>query len=121
MTESSEKQRSDSSSDAEDPRLTEAMEKYLAELESGSRPDRKQFLARYVDIAEELAVSLEGIDFIYCVAPQLRDAQCRSSEKTDLFQPLAALGDYRIVRELGRGGMGVVYEAEQLSLGAGWR
>ncbi len=31
--------------------------------------------------------------------------------------PQSPLGDFRIKREIGRGGMGIVYEAEQLSLG----
>ena len=38
-------------------------------------------------------------------------------EKEDSVGQGQSLGDFRLVRTIGRGGMGVVYEAEQLSLG----
>ena len=39
----------------ENPRLTEAVEKFLADLEAGTSPSRKEYLAQYADIADELA------------------------------------------------------------------
>src|SRR5262245_61333578 len=40
-------------------------------------------------------------------------AEARSVQEYEFSK---SIGDFRIVRELGRGGMGIVYEAEQLSL-----
>lgn len=105
---------------SDDPRLTRAVEEYLAAERAGRRPSRDEFLARYPEIVTELADCLDGLAFIQGVGPQVRDALGRLTDfgdPGDSPPPSDPLGDFRIVRELGRGGMGVVYEAEQLSLG----
>ncbi|MHC4138025.1 MAG: serine/threonine-protein kinase, partial [Planctomycetota bacterium] len=98
----------------DDESVVRHLRAYQEALEAGERPDRRQMLARFPQIAEELARCLDGLDFVHQVAPQLHDDE----EPPDgELRPPTPIGDFRILREVGRGGMGVVYEAEQMSLG----
>ncbi len=100
-----------------DARISEAIGQFLAAKELG-QADRKALLAKYQDVADELAGCLDALDFINDVAPQLgQPSHGAAGRGAPSIAPLATLGDFRIIRELGRGGMGVVYEAQQLSLG----
>ncbi len=103
----------------EDPRVLQAVEEYLAAHQAGCGPERHEFLARYPEIAAILADCLDGLDFIQGAAPLLHESVPIPAEMSAAgdVQPEAPLGDYRLVREIGRGGMGVVYEAVQISLG----
>ncbi len=98
--------------DLDDPRVFQAVQEYLAALEAGlPRPPRQAFLAKHSEIASALAECLAGLDLVHTAGPKLREAAFTRHEQPE------SLGDFRIVKELGRGGMGVVYEAVQLSLG----
>jgi WD40 repeat protein/serine/threonine protein kinase len=66
---------------------------------------------------EQLLPTLKAIvDLGHATAPnETENAQDEGRPKAGASSH--ALGDFRIIREIGRGGMGVVYEAEQLSIG----
>jgi tetratricopeptide (TPR) repeat protein/serine/threonine protein kinase len=104
----------------DDPRVVRALEEYSAALKAGRRPDRREFLARYAEVAGPLAECLDGLEFVCAAVPDVpRPAPglpAGPGPDPDV-RPALPLGDYRLLREVGRGGMGVVYEAEQLSLG----
>jgi serine/threonine protein kinase len=90
-----------------------ALEEYLAAAEAGTAPPREEFLARHPELAEDLDACLAALRFIgrAVAGPRSIAAEIEGEE------PPGQLGDFRIVREVGRGGMGVVYEAVQISLG----
>ncbi|MEX2141999.1 MAG: protein kinase [Pirellulales bacterium] len=107
----------DADAPTDDPRVTSAVEEYLAALEHGARPKRGEFLADHADVAGPLAECLDALDFLHTAVGGLRVDRGAADALTPSDGASAGvLGDFRIVRELGRGGMGVVYEAEQISL-----
>jgi tetratricopeptide (TPR) repeat protein len=95
-------------------RLAEVLEEYLSELEAGLQPDREQLITAHPELAEALRASLDGLQFLHRAVAEMTQSGGLPPILGSLSQK--QLGDYVIQREIGRGGMGVVYEAQQISL-----
>jgi tetratricopeptide (TPR) repeat protein len=90
-------------------------EEFARRYARGERPSVKEYCDRYPELADLLPDLLPAMAQIEQVKEGLAGAEDRPAAPP--APPARQLGDFHILREVGRGGMGVVYEAEQLSLG----
>jgi serine/threonine protein kinase len=103
---------SDSSSDRDPVEML--AEEFIARKRRGEKPSLTEYLDRYPHLANDIRELFPAL----LMMEDLGDSALGSTgPHLGSVPTLKQLGDYRILREVGRGGMGIVYEAEQQSLG----
>jgi WD40 repeat protein/serine/threonine protein kinase/tetratricopeptide (TPR) repeat protein len=95
--------------------LSQLADEFADRYRRGERPSLQEYTDRHPGLADDI---LELFPALVEMEQAKEDRDNVSEpENAGPLPPLERLGDFRIIREIGHGGMGVVYEAEQISLG----
>lgn len=100
-------------------RLDELAADFVDRYRRGECPPIAEYADQNPDLADEIRDTFPAIAEMEGLKVQIEQSQQPAARRGMVsgHLPLSKLGDFRIIREIGRGGMGVVYEAEQMSLG----
>src|SRR5262245_24732471 len=102
-------------SSARDP-VEELAEEFLERHRRGERPALSEYADRCPEHAHMIRNLFPTLVKLEQLKPAAGDVSGQAANAGGSIR-LEQLGEYRILREVGRGGMGVVYEAEQETLG----
>src|SRR5262249_41141738 len=105
-----------SASESKSAVVLELAEQFLERYRRGERPSLKEYIDRHPELAGEIREVFPAVALMENIAVA-DDSLAGAPQEAPEPPPLEQLGDYRIIRQVGHGGMGVVYEAEQVSLG----
>ena len=92
--------------------LGQVATEFFERLSRGEAPQVDEYVQRHPEIAEMIRHALPALQM---VSDSIADASSSAPSLGEKHEK--RLGDFHILHELGRGGMGIVYEAEQISMG----
>ncbi len=99
--------------------VEELAEEFLRRHRQGENPSISEYVSQYPQWEDDIRDVFSAVMLIEDANPAVDETGTNDLPTAGVLDgtKLEQLGDFRVLREIGRGGMGIVYEAEQVSLG----